>query len=174
MIRAVLFDRDGTLIVDRSGFSSRVTLMPYAREALQSLRSRGLRLGVVTNQPCVAQGTVHYNEVCEINQRISEELGPIDGWFICPHDANDRCDCRKPLPGLIYDACRQFEVSPDECAVIGDIGSDVDAASAAGAYPILVPTPVTLPEELSRAPVVCTDLRHAVDHIFAREVMALL
>jgi D-glycero-D-manno-heptose 1,7-bisphosphate phosphatase len=173
MIRAVLFDRDGTLIVDGTGCSSRVTLMPHAKEALQSVRSRGLRIGVVTNQPCVAQGTMDYDEVCEVNRRISEELGPIDGWFICPHDAGDRCDCRKPLPGLIYSASLQFGVSPEECAVVGDIGSDVDAASAAGAYAILVPTAVTLPEERSRAPVVCTDLRDAVQHIFAREAMSL-
>ena len=173
MIRAVLFDRDGTLIVDAAGFSSPLTVMPYAREALQSVRSHGLRIGVVTNQPCVAQGTMDYHEVCEVNKRISEELGPIDGWFICPHDAADQCECRKPLPGLIYAASRQFEVSPAECAVVGDIGSDVDAASAAGAYAILVPTPATLPQERSRAPVVCTDLRDAVHHIFALEAMAL-
>jgi histidinol-phosphate phosphatase family protein len=160
MIRAILFDRDGTLIVDRPDRGQDIVPMPNARQALLRARHYGFRIGVVTNQP-----DKHAGEVLAIHQRIESELGPIDGWFVCTHAVSDRCACRKPQAGLIVQAARAFGIAPDECAVIGDIGSDVDAAHAAGAHAVLVPTPVTLRDEIERAPIVCTDLLQAVEHV---------
>lgn len=160
MIRAVLFDRDGTLIADRPDRHEHIVLMPRAREALDHVRSQGMYAGVVTNQP-----GVDARELRRIHDRIQEVLGPIDGWFACTHTVYDGCDCRKPQPGLIYQAAKAFGIAPQECALIGDIGSDIDAAQAAGAQGVLVPTPVTLHDEIARAPVVCNDLLQAVQHV---------
>lgn len=160
MIAAVLFDRDGTLIADLPDRDERVVFMPKAKEAFDLLRGRGLRIGVITNQP----GAKEHN-LRRIHRRIEEALGTVNGWFACTHNASEGCACRKPQPGLIHRAAAAFGIASQQCAVIGDIGSDVDAALAAGAQAVLVPTPVTLIEEVARAPVVCNDLLEAVEHV---------
>mgnify|MGYP001468140596 CR=1 FL=1 len=173
MIRAVLFDRDGTLIADPGEDRTNITVMPHAAQALQRLRERGLRVGVVTNQPAIGQGILEQDQLLAEHDRIESLVGPIDGWFVCPHDMRDACRCRKPAPGLIYSAARAFGVSPHECIVVGDIESDLVAANSAGARAILVPTPVTLKGEIDRAAAVCRDLSQAVDRILASEAIAV-
>lgn len=164
-LRAVLFDRDGTLIVNvpYNGDPAKVKLMPEAAQAVERLRFAGLRIGVVSNQSGVARGLISAAQVDAVNRRVDEFLGPIQAWAICPHLPQDRCDCRKPLPGLIFEAAAALGVEPAECAVIGDVGSDMDAALAAGARGILVPTRQTKPGEVQRAAEVAVDLQAAVD-----------
>lgn len=156
----VLFDRDGTLVrnVPYNGDPDLVDPMPGATELLTALRGRGVRTGVVTNQSGVASGLLSLDQVAAVHRRIEDLLGHFDIWQICPHGPLDGCRCRKPEPGLILDACTELRVSPSETVVIGDIGSDVRAAQAAGAHPILVPTPETRREEVEVAPVVAPDL----------------
>jgi len=98
-----------------------------------------------------------------VNARVEELLGPLGAWTWCPHAPDDGCDCRKPAPGLILRAAEQLGVDPERCVVIGDIGADVDAARAAGARGILVPTPVTRAEEIAAADEVAPDLPTAVE-----------
>lgn len=172
MIRAVLFDRDGTLIADARG-AAKVSPMPHAAESLRRLREKQIKVGVVTNQPALARGSISKRDMHAVHRRIGEVVGAIDAWFICPHAEDAGCDCRKPAPGLILAAQREFGVSAAECVVVGDIGSDIEAAQNAGARAILVPTPVTRPEEIARAPVVCRDLAAAVEQILAWERMAV-
>ena len=160
MIRAVLFDRDGTLIVDDPTAGSAVTLMPLAREAIGHLRRRGVRIGVVTNQPHAAA-----RNLARVHCEIERQLGALDGWFVCTHAPAEGCACRKPQPGLVQQAARAFDVPAGECAVIGDIGSDVQAARSAGARGVLVPTPRTLPAEIAASQTVCENLLEAVQHL---------
>ena len=163
--RAVLFDRDGTLVADipYNRDPELVVPMPSARRALDRLRAARIPMAVVSNQSGVARGRLRYDDVAAVNERVEELLGPLGEWFICTHGPDDACRCRKPAPGLILDAAARLGVKPAHCFVIGDIGSDVEAALAAGARPILVPTPKTLPEEIASAPVVVSDLDAAVD-----------
>jgi HAD superfamily hydrolase (TIGR01662 family) len=161
---AVLFDRDGTLLEDvpYNGDPDRVVVMPSARAALDRLRSAGVRVGVVSNQSGVGRGLISLDQVEAVNRRLEELLGPVDSWAVCPHSATDECACRKPAPGLVLRAAAELGVSPEECVVVGDIGSDVEAARAAGARGILVPTAQTRPEEVASAPEVAADLLEAV------------
>ncbi|MEE1927022.1 HAD family hydrolase [Streptomyces sp. TRM 70351] len=163
-VRAVLFDRDGTLIKDVPGNTDwrRVEPMPTAGEALEQVRSRGLRTAVVTNQSALGRGELRWPELRGINARVDELLGPLGCWVVCPHDRDFGCRCRKPAPGLVLRAARRLGVDPAECAVIGDIGSDMAAARAAGALSVLVPTPQTRSEEVAAAPLVAPDLLTAV------------
>jgi D-glycero-D-manno-heptose 1,7-bisphosphate phosphatase len=163
--QAVLLDRDGTLVVDvpYNGDPSRVAPVPGARAALDRLRAAGLPLAVVSNQSGVARGLLTSAQVAAVNARVAELLGPFDAVLVCEHGPDDGCACRKPRPGLVLEAARQLGVDPAACVLVGDIGSDVDAALAAGAQPVLVPTEVTRPDEVAVAPAVVADLAAAVD-----------
>ena len=162
--RAVLLDRDGTLVVDvpENGDPARVTPVPGAREALERLRAAGVALAVVTNQSGVARGMLTHAQMGAVNRRVEELLGPLGPWFVCPHGPKDGCRCRKPAPGMVLDAARVLGVRPEECAVIGDTGADVAAARAAGARAVLIPNAVTRRAEIARAPEVAADLGGAV------------
>ncbi|MCT9930850.1 HAD-IIIA family hydrolase [Planotetraspora sp. A-T 1434] len=166
---AVLFDRDGTLIHDvpYNADPGKVEPVPGARAALDRLRRAGVPVGVVSNQSGVAKGLISPAALNEVNARVEELLGRFDVWAVCPHDDADGCDCRKPAPGLVLRAAAALGVSPRDCVVIGDIGRDIEAAGAAGARGILVPTPMTLPTEVAAAPEVAPDLAAAVDRLIA-------
>jgi HAD superfamily hydrolase (TIGR01662 family) len=170
----VLFDRDGTLVVDvpYNGDPTRVEPVDGARPALDALRRAGIRLGVVSNQSGVARGLLSHAQVGSVNRRLDELLGPFETIVVCPHGPDDGCDCRKPQPGLIDWAASSLGVEPEECVVVGDIGADVDAAVAAGARAVLVPTVVTRPSEVEAAAarpasrvVVTSDLASACRHV---------
>jgi histidinol-phosphate phosphatase family protein len=166
---AVLLDRDGTLVVDvpYNGDPARVTPVPGARAALDRLRAAGLPLAIVSNQSGVARGLLSSEQVAAVNARVEELLGPFDAVLVCEHGPDDGCPCRKPRPGLVLEAARRLGVDPARCLLVGDIGADVEAATAAGARPVLVPTAVTRPDEVAAAPEVATDLAAAVDLVLA-------
>jgi histidinol-phosphate phosphatase family protein len=161
----VLFDRDGTLVADvpYNGDPELVVAMPGAREAVARLRAAGVAMAVVTNQSGVARGRLRPEQVEAVNRRVEELLGRLGPWLVCPHGPDDSCRCRKPAPGLVEAAARALGVTPSDCVVIGDIGADVQAASAAGARSVLVPTAATRAEEVAGAPEVAPDLGAAVD-----------
>jgi histidinol-phosphate phosphatase family protein len=164
---AALLDRDGTLVEDvpYNGNPDLVRPVPGAREALDRLRAAGIRLGVVSNQSGLGRGLLTEEQVRRVNQRVEELLGPFDTWHYCPHAPQDACDCRKPAPGMVLAAAAALGVPVERCVMVGDIGADVAAGLAAGAAAVLVPTPITRPEEVAAAPVVVADLAAAVDWI---------
>jgi histidinol-phosphate phosphatase family protein len=163
--KAVLFDRDGTLVVDvpYNGDPRRVVAMPGAREAVGRLRAAGVATAVVSNQSGVARGRIRAEQVAAVNRRVEELVGPVGPWFVCLHGPGDGCGCRKPAPGLVKAAAGELGVDPADCVVVGDVGSDMEAARAAGARALLVPTAVTRREEVEAAPVVAPDLIAAVE-----------
>ncbi len=166
-VRAVLFDRDGTLVHDvpYNGDPDLVVPVPGARRVLDELRSDGLAVGLVTNQSAVGLGRLSAQDVAAVNQRVAELLGPLDVVAVCPHAPADGCGCRKPDPGLVLHAAGRLGLAPWECVVVGDTGADVGAALAAGARAVLVPTPHTLPDEVTSAPVAVGDLEAALAHV---------
>lgn len=166
-VRAVLFDRDGTLVHDvpYNGDPTLVEPTDGAATAVDRLRSAGLRVAVVSNQSGIGRGLLTTPQVDAVNRRIDDAIGPFDLWRVCPHAPEDGCACRKPEPGLILDAARRLGLSGFQCAVVGDIGADVGAAIAAGARPVLVPTPATRPGEIADAPATAGSLAAATELI---------
>lgn len=162
---AVLLDRDGTLVADvpYNDDPGRVEPMPGAREALRRLRDAGIPTAVVSNQSGIGRGLVSAEQVEAVNRRIEELLGPLGPWLWCPHAPEEGCRCRKPAPGLVLRAAELLAVEPGRCAVVGDIGADVEAARAAGARSVLVPTPRTRAAELRMAPEAAPTLDAAVE-----------
>lgn len=166
-IQAVLCDRDGTLIADvpYNGDPRHVAPLPGVADGLGRLRAAGLALAIVSNQSGIARGVVTPGQVAAVNHRVVELLGPFDAVLWCPHGPHDGCRCRKPRPGLVLDVAGRLGVPADRCAVIGDIGADVEAADAAGARAILVPDTRTRPDEVRRAREVASDFSGAVETV---------
>jgi histidinol-phosphate phosphatase family protein len=165
----VLFDRDGTLVVDVPFCADPDLVRPVAaaRVALDALRAVGVAIGVVTNQSGIGRGLVPASAAAAVDRRVADLLGPFDTWQVCPHTPDDCCPCRKPLPGMVLVAAEDLGVRPDRVVVVGDIGSDVEAGRAAGARSVLVPTRATRREEIHAAPVVCRTLLDTVDYLLA-------
>ena len=136
---AVFLDRDGVLneAVVREGkpyppaSAAEVRIVPGAAEALRRLKSQGLPLIVVTNQPDVARGRQTAEAVEAIHNRLRAEL-PIDDFLACFHDDGDGCVCRKPKPGLILEGAARQGADPSRSFLIGDRWRDIDAGKAAG------------------------------------------
>ncbi|MCW2685602.1 MAG: transferase, partial [Mycobacterium sp.] len=150
---AVILDRDDTIIEDGPYLNDpgRVRPKPGARRALSRLRERGLLLAVVTNQSGVARGLITDEQLAAVNARVDTELGPFDTWQVCVHGEQDGCRCRKPAPGMVLAAADALGVDAARCVLIGDTGGDVDAALAARAGAVLVPTDRTLRHEIDDA-----------------------
>jgi histidinol-phosphate phosphatase family protein len=166
-LKALLVDRDGTLVVDvpYNGDPARVQPLPGAMAAVAEARAAGLPIGVVTNQSGVARGAFTAEQMAAVHARIDELFGAFDVWAVCPHGPDEGCDCRKPAPGSVRTAADRLGVEPETCVLVGDIGADVAAALAAGARGVLVPTAATRNAELASAPVVCRDLGTAVAYV---------
>lgn len=137
--QAVFFDRDGVLneAVIRDGkpyppaSADALRVTPGAAAGLGRLRSAGLPLVVVTNQPDVARGAQHRAAVDAIHERLRREL-PIDYVLSCFHDDADGCACRKPKPGLILEGAARCGADPGRSFLVGDRWRDIEAGQAAG------------------------------------------
>jgi histidinol-phosphate phosphatase family protein len=152
-VLAVLLDRDDTIIEDGPFLNdpAGVRPLPGAAHALTRLRNSGLLLGIVTNQSGVARGLISTDQLVAVNAEVDAMLGPFDDWQVCVHGDDDRCGCRKPSPGMVLAAAEALGVPPQRCVMIGDTGGDVNAALAANARAVLVPTERTRFAEITHA-----------------------
>ena len=144
--RAVFLDRDGTIMEDANyvGDVSRVILIPGATHALKRLVDAGYRLLVVTNQSGVGRGYFPREAVEQIHAHLDEQFGNVgvkfDRYYVCPHHPEDKCDCRKPKPKFLQEAAREFALDLDQCFMVGDRASDIQAGINAGTQTVLVLT----------------------------------
>ena len=145
---AVFLDRDGVInkVVIRDGKPMTLgrpedlEFLPGVQDALGRLRKAELALFVVTNQPDVARGLLDVERVNEIHRKMNLSF-PFDGIYTCTHDDKDRCDCRKPKPGLILKAAREHGIALASSFMVGDRARDIDAGRAAGCTTFLVQKP---------------------------------
>ena len=135
-MRAVFIDRDGTMGGAAAlEFPDQYAPFDGTREAFALLRRYGFSPMVFTNQSCIARGKDRgYDFAAEF-----ADIGAVD-CFICPHDTDDRCSCRKPETGLLLQAQEKYELNLADCIVIGDRWSDMEAGGRAGCQLILVRT----------------------------------
>jgi len=142
---AVFLDRDGVInrAFVRNGTPyppdslATLEILPGVPEALNALRSRGYSLVVVTNQPDVARGTLSRGVVDGIHARLQAELH-FDAILTCFHDGAADCDCRKPKPGLLLRAARDFGIDLAASFMVGDRWRDVEAGQRAGSRTVFV------------------------------------
>ena len=147
--KAVFLDRDGT-INKYVGFLRNIDdfeLIEGVAEAIKLINQSGYLAIVVTNQPVIARGEVTWEELNDIHKKMATLLGKegayVDGIYICPHHPDKGfegerqeykidCDCRKPKPGLLLQAAKDFNIDLSESYMIGDSHRDVEAGENAG------------------------------------------
>jgi D-glycero-D-manno-heptose 1,7-bisphosphate phosphatase len=142
---AVFLDRDG--IINRAIVLEGRPYPPARLEdveillgtvsSLRQLAAAGYILIGITNQPDVARGTQSRAVVESINTMIVSKL-PISEIFVCYHDNGDHCNCRKPKPGLIFQAANKYELDLSRSWMVGDRWKDVTAGQAAGLKTIFI------------------------------------
>ena len=147
--KAVFLDRDGT-INKYVGFLTKpeqFELIPGVAEAIKKINKSGYLAIVVTNQPVIARGDCTWEELQQIHDKMETELGKegafVDAIYICPHHKDKGfegerpeykldCDCRKPKPGLMLQAAKDYNIDLSQSVMVGDSGNDVVAGEQAG------------------------------------------
>jgi D-glycero-D-manno-heptose 1,7-bisphosphate phosphatase len=143
--RAVFLDRDGVLnrsfLIDGISHpptsSAELEILPGVAEACERLRAAGFMLIVVTNQPDITRGRQTLAALGEVNEELRRRVG-FDDLYLCPHDNDDRCDCRKPRPGMLLAAAQAHSLALAESIMIGDRDTDIEAGRLAGCRTIFV------------------------------------
>lgn len=174
---AVFLDRDGVLnrALVRDGKPhtpaslDEFELVPGIAVTLLDLKARGFALFVVTNQPDVARGNQTRAVIDAMHASLASSL-PIDDIFVCYHDDADHCACRKPLPGLLFEAQRKHNIDLARSFVVGDRWRDIDAGHAAGCTTILIDYGYREPKPQRPPDAVVKSLREAADWIIARSL----
>ena len=149
----VFMDRDGTL-TEEVGYVNhprRLRLLPRSAEAIRRLNGAGVAAVVVTNQAGLARGYFSEEILAAVNAALVSQLkddgAHLDGVYVCPHHPTEGappyrmvCDCRKPKPGLLLRAAAELGLDLSRATLVGDKGSDLEAARAVGARAVLVLT----------------------------------
>ncbi len=153
--KAVFLDRDGTInkLVGFLRDSEEFELIPGVAEAIRSINSLGYLAIVITNQPVIARGEVSVDQLQEIHNKMETLLGSegayLDAVYYCPHHPDSGyegeipelkidCDCRKPKPGLIFEAAERFNIDLSASWMIGDGERDILAGKNAGCRTALI------------------------------------
>ena len=153
--KAIFLDRDGTLnkYVGFLQSPDELELLPGVAEAIRNINASGDLAIVITNQPVVARGEVSVEELDTIHQKLETELGKegayIDALYYCPHHPDKgfegevaalkiACDCRKPKPGLILQAAKDFNIDLASSWMVGDSEIDIGCGKNAGTHTALL------------------------------------
>lgn len=153
--KAIFLDRDGTLN-KYVGFLKNINdfeLIDGVASALRKINASGYLAIVVTNQPVIARGEVSYNELNEIHNKMETLLGKegayLDAIYYCPHHPHKgfkgerselkiNCNCRKPKPGMLFNASNDFNIDLENSWMVGDSEIDIQAGINAGCKTALI------------------------------------
>lgn len=153
--KAIFLDRDGT-INQYVGFLREINkfeLIEGAADAVHLINTSDYLAIVATNQPVIARGEVSFKQLDEIHNKMETLLGQkgayLDGIFFCPHHPDKgfagevpelkiECDCRKPKPGLLFNAAKEYNIDLKQSWMIGDGENDILAGKAAGCKTVLI------------------------------------
>ena len=139
--RLAMFDRDGTVNVDTvhmHRIEDCELIVPTVDAMRRYSEDPAWRIAVVTNQAGIAKGLYTVEDMRLLHRRMAEMLRErgveVDAWYFCPHhpDYTGECDCRKPAPGMLLRAMRDFRADPAECVMYGDKETDRLAAESSG------------------------------------------
>jgi D-glycero-D-manno-heptose 1,7-bisphosphate phosphatase len=147
---AIFLDRDGTINIEKN-YLYRIEdweWIPGAIKAIKLINEMGFLAIVVTNQAGIARGYYTDSDVeflhIQVNEILNAHGARIDAYYYCPHHPefgdNRSCDCRKPAPGLLQKAKKDFDINLSDSYLVGDKITDIEAAEKSGVQPVLVET----------------------------------
>ena len=141
--KAVFLDRDGVINENRIDYvknTNELKIFDFVGSAITELKSMGFLIVVVTNQSAINRGLTTEKLVNEIHDEIQKYLKNyetvIDRFYFCPHKPNEKCNCRKPRPGLLEKAILEIGIEPNKSWMIGDNDSDIIAGIEVGCQTI--------------------------------------
>ena len=140
MNKTVFLDRDG--VINRKLENDYVkswdefVFLPGVFEAIKAIKEKGYLVIVVTNQRGITRGFMTEKDLQEIHQKMQDELkkhgAQVNDIFYCPHNISDKCNCRKPEPGMLIEAQKKWDIDFAQSYIIGDSESDIEAGKRAG------------------------------------------
>lgn len=139
--KLAMFDRDGTINVDTGHLHEpeKLELIPSTVDIMRGYSDDpDFKVVVVTNQAGIAKGLYTETDMRRLHRYMEDELEKlgvhVDAWYFCPHhpDYTGPCECRKPAPGMLLAAMRDFDSSPSGSVMFGDKAGDASAAMRAG------------------------------------------
>jgi D-glycero-D-manno-heptose 1,7-bisphosphate phosphatase len=137
--KVIFLDRDGVINQDSPDYIkgwSEFDFISGSVDAVRDLTRGGFTIIIITNQSAVARKLISPQELEQVHSKMKDVIesqgGKIDDIFICPHLPSDGCACRKPLPGLIYQAQSKYEIDLAASVMIGDSLRDIQCALNAG------------------------------------------
>lgn len=136
--KAIFLDRDGVLNENRSDYVKTIHELKILDigSSIKKLKDNNFLIIVITNQSAINRGLTTYENVNQIHFSIQEYLKKynvqIDAFYYCPHHPDDHCSCRKPQPGLILQAAKDFNIDLISSWMVGDMDTDIQAAINAG------------------------------------------
>lgn len=145
--KIIILDRDGVINIESPDYiksPSEWIALPNSLEAIALLTKNGFKVVIATNQSGLARGYYTEHTLHLIHQKMQDQLAKLDSQvdhiFYCPHGPNDRCLCRKPLPGLLDEISRYYQINLQNVPFVGDSLRDLQAAISKGCQPVLVKT----------------------------------
>ncbi len=145
--KLIILDRDGVINQDSDNYIKTVDEwipLEGSMEAMAMLTKAGYKIAIATNQSGIARGYFTVDTLNAMHQKMNKLAknagADINYIAYCPHVSEDKCDCRKPLPGLIHQIEKALNVSAKDCYMVGDSLRDLQAGQAAGLKPVLVLT----------------------------------
>jgi len=183
--KVVFLDRDGVINRDSSNYIkswSEFEFIPGSLEAIRQLTLKGFVIIIITNQSVINRNMVSKKGLEHIHTMMKRDIlshgGEIKDIFFCPHIPEDQCDCRKPKPGLIYQAAQKYQIDIKAAVMVGDSAKDIECARSAGCkHTVLVQTGNgTAAEKILKAKKIfpdfaARDLLHAAKWILAPKVV---
>ncbi len=144
----VFLDRDGVINKDSPDYIknwSEFEFLPGSIEAIKLLSNNQHPVIVITNQSMINRNLSTLDNLefihAMMKNAIQKEGGEIKDIFCCPHLPEEDCECRKPKPGLIFQALKKYEINIEKSVMIGDRAKDIECAKRAGCgYAILIKT----------------------------------
>lgn len=142
--KAVILDRDGVInhavVIEGKPFAPRKVsdfiILPGVEDAIVNISGLGYLIVVVTNQPDINNNLVGQAEV----DAMHKELGhlPIERIYVCPHRRDEFCACRKPKPGMLFQARDELDLDLSKSFMVGDRQSDMEASNSAGCISVFI------------------------------------
>jgi D-glycero-D-manno-heptose 1,7-bisphosphate phosphatase len=172
-VRAVFFDRDGTLM-DDVGYCrepGQVCVYPGVRDAMANLKRVGFLIFIVTNQSGIGRGYFTEQEYSVVQKEFLRQVGEeyIDGTYFAADGPDQPSDRRKPAPGMLLEAAAEYGIDLASSFMVGDRASDVESGRTAGTRTILVLTGYGAMQDNGRQDFTARDASEAVAWIL-REV----